>query len=209
MNQRNLMIGGGVAALVVVGLVAALVLWPDTPPNDREAEAPPPVDVARPIADADLQVSQGLCKGAVQTLDLALQQVPDNPDLLKAKRRAELECVPKVEIGEPDLDVVTELRNAKQLFATRECRAVLLRVSNVLLYQPDNAEAEDLRKQAVSCPPLAAPEAQAAHRKTTVRRWPGRLAKRARSRLSGACESDARALRRRHDRVVKVYSGRH
>ena len=152
-NQRNLMIGGAVAAVAILGLVAAVVLWPDSPaPDQTEA---PKADVTTPIADAERQMSQGFCKEAVQTIELALQQYPAHADLLNTKRRAEAECVaPGPVLAEPVPDVVTEIRTARTLFEARECRGALLRVSNVLLYEPGNAEAEELRKQAAACPPL-------------------------------------------------------
>ncbi len=143
MNQRKLMIGGGVAALILVVGVVALMFRPDPPP--------PPPDFTGTIANADRQISEGFCKEAVQTIELELQRYPDNSDLLNAKRRAD-ECVPPPPpIGEPIPDVVTELRNARQFLATRECQAARLRVANVLVYDAENVEAAELRKQVDSC----------------------------------------------------------
>ena len=147
--NRNWLLGGALAAVVVVGVLAA-VFWPS-------AEPVPPVDtVSKPdvsarIADARRQINEGLCAEAVQTIDLTLQDYPNHPELLSEKNRAQQECKPRQDIGPPPLDVVAELRRAQGLLESRECRLALLVVRNVLVHEPDNADASSLKGKVDQC----------------------------------------------------------
>jgi tetratricopeptide (TPR) repeat protein len=149
MNQRNLMIGGAVAALVlVVGIVAVLVMRPGPPTPALDVAN---IDLTPVLSDVSRLIAEGRCQEALQTIELMLQQSPNNDALLNEKRRAETCTQRPPEPEEPTPDLQNEIQNAKLLLANRDCKGALLRVSNVLIYQPDNVEAAELRRQADSC----------------------------------------------------------
>ena len=78
---------------------------------------------------------------------------------LEEKRRAQQECTPREEIGPPLLDVVAELRRGQGLLESRECRGAALVVANVLIHEPENADASALKSKVDQClaPPPAPP----------------------------------------------------
>jgi hypothetical protein len=78
-RRRRLALAG--AGLLVAGLVAGLVAW--RVGVFDEDEAPPDLTRATPPASAATPVDPGFCDG-VTTLDQALTQVPDSPDLAAA-----------------------------------------------------------------------------------------------------------------------------
>jgi tetratricopeptide (TPR) repeat protein len=157
-NQTWLL--GGASAAVVLIVVLAVVFRPSSPPVAPIETVSKP-DVGARLADARRQISEGLCAEAVQTIDLTLQDYPNHAELLSEKNRAQQECKPREDIGPPPLDVVAELRRGQGLLESRECRGAALVVTNVLIHEPTNVEAAEIKKRADSClqPPAPKPTA--------------------------------------------------
>jgi tetratricopeptide (TPR) repeat protein len=148
-NRRNWVVGGALAAAVVVGALV-VVFWPSSEPEPTPITVSKP-DVSARLADARRQVSEGLCAEAVQTIDLTLEDYPGHSELLSEKSRAQQECKPREDLGPPLPDVVAELRRAQGLLDSRDCRGALLVVNNVLVHEPENADASSLKRKVDQC----------------------------------------------------------
>ena len=141
--------GGALAAAVVIGALV-VVFWPSSEPEPTPTTVSKP-DVAARLADARRQISEGLCAEAVQTIDLTLEDYPGHSELLSEKSRAQQECKPREDVGPPLPDVVAEVRRAQGLLDARDCRGALLVVSNVLVHEPENADASSLKRKVDQC----------------------------------------------------------
>jgi hypothetical protein len=138
---------GGAAAVIVLGIVAAVLLLRQPEPDPVK---PPPIDVAAVVARANRALEEERCQEALDALGPALSQFPDNTDLAAARERAE-RCQSFALLGEPTPDIPAELQRSTELIAAKQCRDASLRITNVLLYQPDSAEAADLKQQVERC----------------------------------------------------------
>jgi tetratricopeptide (TPR) repeat protein len=145
---------GSAAAVVVFGLIAAVwLLGRPEPPVAR----PEPIDIAAVVARADRAVAEERCQDAIDALGAALSELPDNTDLAGARERAE-RCRLFALLGEPTPDIPAELQKSAELIAAKQCRDANLRIMNVLSYQPDSAEATNLKQQVERClAPTTAP----------------------------------------------------
>jgi tetratricopeptide (TPR) repeat protein len=148
LNQRTWRAGGALVAVVAAAAItAALVLRSPAPVVEA-----PALDFSGVIADADRLIGQGLCAEAiVQTIDPALQRDPDNTDLLSVKRRAEGCIQPAPPPGPAPLDAAVELQAVRDLLASRDCADAMQRVDTVLMAEPENAQALELRKAVQAC----------------------------------------------------------
>ncbi len=162
-NQRNLMIGAAVLAFVAASAITGYLLFRNPEPV---VETPAP-ELTGLLADAERLIGQGLCKEAVaQTIDPALQRYPGNVDLLSVKQRAE-GCIPPTPppmVDPPPFDATVELQAAKDLLGVRDCQGAQQRVETVLIAQPENIEALELRKQVQACLSPAPPPANTSNR---------------------------------------------
>jgi tetratricopeptide (TPR) repeat protein len=142
----------GIAAVVVAAAIATPFFMLRGPDSELAAVVPPP-DVSGPIADAERQIGAGLCTEAVATLDLALQRYPNNPELINVRQRAEA-CAAAAPPPPPPIDVAAELQAVRDLIAVRDCATAISRIDVVIAADPQNADAQQLQKQAASaCSP--------------------------------------------------------
>lgn len=161
------LIGGGAAAVVVLGIVAAVLLL--RRPDEPVVAKPEPIDIAAVVARANRAAEEDRCQEAIDALGPALSQFPDNADLAGARERAE-RCRLLASLSEPTPDIPTELLKSAELIAAKQCREATLRITNVLVYQPENAEAANLKQQAERClaPATTVPPPQPAGPKLAV-----------------------------------------
>lgn len=147
-NSQWWLIGGGAAAVVVVGIVAAVLLL--RRPEPAPAKPEPTMDIAAVVARANRAVEEERCQDAIDALGPALSQFPDNADLAGARERAE-RCRLMASLSPPVPDIPAELLKSAELIAAKQCREANLRITNVLVYQPESADAANLKQQVERC----------------------------------------------------------